>query len=335
MTVFNEFIFAIPNKHGVVDLENGPYDASQIISKKCFEKWQKSRTTMPKSAEHSFQRTISAHVTGLDGRKPFPKPVEAAVLRVIRKRGKWPCFGNGHVRQGFRAKGFHEKAAAAEEKRLRACTLISSTTTPVPTNCLPLPLVPSPLSGFAPERPELNHLSFPIAPLLPSPVLLLEEKKFLQSASELLAFARTNADGNVWERVFQLGKIQLLCKGWNHPTMINAERILSNYDALHSAVVLFDLIDIHYRDVVVAASLPAQLFLGQVTRQNHGFDSSLFSQENDRWNLLVAIVCAFTRPGQEVACQAVLTKGTYSGVFELRVCVFKQEHVLAVRGWPA
>lgn len=116
MHVFREFVIPIPDANGVIDEENGPFDASGIISLKCYETWIKTRKGPPTRPEKAFQRTLSAHITGLDGRKPFSPQEEAAVLSVIRQPQRWPCFNHAMVRlgmRGFRALGFHEKANGA------------------------------------------------------------------------------------------------------------------------------------------------------------------------------------------------------------------------------
>lgn len=320
MYVFNRFIVPIPQLDGRIDLENGPFDASQITSRKCFEMWLKSRIVPPKNPEHSFQRTISAHVTGLDGRRPFSKPMEAAVLRVIRQRGKWPCFENGPMRHGFRAQGYHEKAAAAEAKRLLQ-QVDSMQTTMLPPS---------------PPPPPAQHVLF-----TSSSSNAGEEVRFIQAASNLL---RNNNVGNfsTWERVFSLGKLSLKAKGWNSTTfptsisMSDVEAILAQYETYYpySAVVLVDLMATNSRDVICATSLAAQLFLGPVTRTAHGFDPSMIRNDEDRWQLFLAIVQASQHAGREMPTQVVVSKGAYLAKFELRVCMFARERILAIRGWP-
>lgn len=96
----------------MVTRDDGSFDAQGVISEECYKHWMQSRKTLPSCPEKSFQRTLSAHLTGVDGRTPFRKEEEIAILSVIRKKQRWPCFQNSAIKfgeMGFRAKGFHEK----------------------------------------------------------------------------------------------------------------------------------------------------------------------------------------------------------------------------------
>ncbi|KAH9256377.1 hypothetical protein BASA81_005634 [Batrachochytrium salamandrivorans] len=106
MGVFLEFLHPVLDANG--DLER--VDASQIVSKACFDRWLLARKIVPTKPEKSFQRTLSAHLTGLDGRSPFEPMQEAAILEVLRKPQRWPCFEHESVK--FGAKGYHEKKRA-------------------------------------------------------------------------------------------------------------------------------------------------------------------------------------------------------------------------------
>ena len=65
-------------------LENGEivYDASKVISPECYDMWMKTRRTLSNSPEKSFQRALSSHVCGVDGRHPF-KRKEALIFSII------------------------------------------------------------------------------------------------------------------------------------------------------------------------------------------------------------------------------------------------------------
>jgi len=89
-------------------------DCSGLVSSECFTFWLSSRKSAPKFPHESFRRTLTAHLSGLDRRKPFSKEVEANLLKILRGRKVWPCFENipGVTigTNGFRTKGFHEKS---------------------------------------------------------------------------------------------------------------------------------------------------------------------------------------------------------------------------------
>eukprot|EP00924_Labyrinthula_sp_SR-Ha-C_P010599 snap_masked-scaffold_61-processed-gene-0.36-mRNA-1 protein AED:1.00 eAED:1.00 QI:0/-1/0/0/-1/1/1/0/265 len=85
--------------------------AEKMVSKDCFEKWVNTRKNKLKQPEESFRRVLTAHVCGLDGRKPFPEAVEKSLLVELRKRQVWSCFKGTKSTigvRGFRNYGFHE-----------------------------------------------------------------------------------------------------------------------------------------------------------------------------------------------------------------------------------
>lgn len=101
-TVFNEY---------VKKKSNGEYDATEVLSYECYQRWLNTRQQKPKMPEESFRRAITAHVRGADGRRPFEKHIEAAILNEVRKRSAWKCFGgNSSIgKLGFKKRGYHEE----------------------------------------------------------------------------------------------------------------------------------------------------------------------------------------------------------------------------------
>jgi hypothetical protein len=103
-------------------------DASGVVSKACFNEWVATRVVQTSSFDYekSFQRALTAHLTGSDGRKPFKPEEEEAVLLVVRQKRTWyvcactyaPDAGQRSAfastrstvgQQGFRALGYHER----------------------------------------------------------------------------------------------------------------------------------------------------------------------------------------------------------------------------------
>jgi len=92
--------------------EDGSVNATRINSTECYQAWIASRKATATEPEKSFQRTLSSHLTAVDGRVPFNREEEEAILKVLRKKERWPCFSHCSIRfgqAGFRALGFHEK----------------------------------------------------------------------------------------------------------------------------------------------------------------------------------------------------------------------------------
>jgi hypothetical protein len=96
-------------------------DASGVISLPCYELWLKTRRQLPSDPPKAFHRTLSAHITGMDGRSPFSALEEKAILHVVRQKRPWPCFVGdakhySHGSQGFRARGWHEKNSTNDQE---------------------------------------------------------------------------------------------------------------------------------------------------------------------------------------------------------------------------
>jgi hypothetical protein len=66
-------------------------DASGVVSKACFDEWVATRVVQTPNFDYekSFQRALTAHLTGSDGRKPFEPEEEEAVLQVVRQKRAW------------------------------------------------------------------------------------------------------------------------------------------------------------------------------------------------------------------------------------------------------
>lgn len=127
--------------------EDGTLDATNLISRECYECWLSSQGKVDCDKEgFKFRRALSNHLCGVDGRTPFTQQEEDAILQVLRKKFRWPCFppSLNIGRNGFRSKGFHEKARelnspasssitaeeeADEEEEEEAVTTTTTTTT--------------------------------------------------------------------------------------------------------------------------------------------------------------------------------------------------------------
>lgn len=86
-------------------------DASKVLSKECFDMWVVTRKCPPKQPEESFRRVLTAHICGVDGRRPFPVHIERHLLQILRKKEVWDCFKGTSVSigvRGFRNQGYHE-----------------------------------------------------------------------------------------------------------------------------------------------------------------------------------------------------------------------------------
>jgi hypothetical protein len=103
-----------------------PCDTSRMLERKSFEQWLVSRRIVPANPEHSYRRTITAHVTGTKERRPFPAEVEEDLLKRMRSKTTWPCFlgfkdAEGVDltigRTGFRASGWNEQRRSQRHRQ--------------------------------------------------------------------------------------------------------------------------------------------------------------------------------------------------------------------------
>jgi len=67
-------------------------DASRVVSKECYEYWLETRVGVTNEPERAFQRSLTAHLTGSDGRQPFLPEEEEAILKVVRAKRVWFVF---------------------------------------------------------------------------------------------------------------------------------------------------------------------------------------------------------------------------------------------------
>lgn len=93
-------------------LEDGSIDAQRVLTRECYLDWLQAKGKLESDSEaKKFQRSLSNHLSGVDGRSAFDPEEEAAILRVVRQKECWPCFPArlkiGSM--GFRSRGFHEK----------------------------------------------------------------------------------------------------------------------------------------------------------------------------------------------------------------------------------
>jgi len=114
-------------------------DASAVNGPECYRQWLDSRSETSVDPAKSFQRCLTAHLTGSDGRQPFQPDEEEAILGVVRLKCKWPAFVGTDLTiglKGFRAHGFHEKIASGVSPR-------SAAAMSVPWSPMASPLSPS------------------------------------------------------------------------------------------------------------------------------------------------------------------------------------------------
>lgn len=107
------------NRYLTRDAE-GKVNASGIFSKTCYKEWLTTRKQKPKKPPTAFGKAVTGHCRGDKGLKPFTKEVEAAVLKIIRKRKIWTCFEGTGIKigqRGCKTFGYWEKLNELEKEK--------------------------------------------------------------------------------------------------------------------------------------------------------------------------------------------------------------------------
>ncbi|KAH9255992.1 hypothetical protein BASA81_005768 [Batrachochytrium salamandrivorans] len=92
--------------------EDGTLDVSGLVSKACYQEWLNAKGVVESDSEaRKYHRTLTNHVSGVDGRSPFELQEEQAILILFRKRKPWPCFPDhlSSLGRRYRTRGYHEK----------------------------------------------------------------------------------------------------------------------------------------------------------------------------------------------------------------------------------
>lgn len=355
MRVFREFIKRSRNKDG-----SDMIDATGVISRECYDLWVKTRKQLPPNPEKAFQRSLSAHVTGVDGRVPFTPSEEAAVLKILRRKERWPCFEQSATRfglMGFRAKGFHEKSSEMNEpmdqrKRFRhdddddgsdeeSASSPASTYRALPTTMSMMPgMMKPPAAAYPmmmmPNMPKIDDFSFKPQLHVEPPKEPQGEFSFLETAHALLS--RFYVSGiDAWSTVLSLARMSLMSKGWGAPpTIEEGTKMLEIYMAKYpsSHIIVMDPATRHLRDRILALSPSAQGFLGPVARNQNGLDRRLVPL-SDAWAALSTAFAANKTPGIEQS--VILNILCKDGVLRPANCFFSmhpEQRVLVLRAIP-
>jgi hypothetical protein len=363
MRVFREFIKRIPHKDGSESV-----DATDVISRECYDLWISTRKTLPPNPEKAFQRSLSAHVTGVDGRVPFTPQEEDAVLKVLRRKERWPCFEQSSTRfglMGFRAKGFHEKSSESgggdhSRKRMKqddATDSSSEDNEPSGVRFVARSNLTSDLTTITPQfggfGANFGANLFSLANAAQSvvkkddysmPAYLHDVNitqtdgnfSFLETAGALLnRFYGVGLDA--WGTILSIGRMLLVSKGWSKPpTMEDAKRLLKEYQERYpgQSVLVMDPTTRLLKERVMALNAAAQAYLGPVARTQNGLDHRLIPL-TDAWAALTAVFGASKTPGVDFAASIniVCADGALRPIIAW-FCMHPDERLLIVRAIP-
>ncbi|KAH9257747.1 hypothetical protein BASA81_004213 [Batrachochytrium salamandrivorans] len=350
LRVFRKFIVRHPNPSTGVDV----LDASGVISSECFAHWVSTRKRVMNSMEKAFQRSLSAHLTASDGRSPFTPSEEFAILKVVRKKQRWPCFPETETKYGAMGFRFHEKqweetnkgqrwtpdvlpipatVNAANRKKVRFSTRSGAKRRGGSSN-----------SKEGEEDDEDDDDAGESASSGTPAVASLDLVEiYLTLSSDLLTKHKamtvaTEVNGgfapaDVWSTILSLGRMHLFAQSWSVPKLHDAQAVLQLYMERfpQSLLLVCNLTCREAEGRVLCMSPSAQLAFGNTSAAAYG---DFITQESDKWNALNCIVRAVQQPRTEqlVSVRLGLNRAAFPGTLcALYMCAFPQERVLVIR----
>ena len=223
LEVFRAFLLILPD---------GSLDASRIISRECYNSWLSTRRKQTTDPERTFQRTLSSHLTAVDGRAPFSEAEEAAILHVLRRGTPWPCFDESEVRfgcTGFRARGYHEKRKyqAPVAERVDDDASFRKQQRLSPGDDEQDDDVPLDERGVTARGTSFMRRSLPLE--TSSGSMLSSPSNRLVRAVQQLFSSYSTYSWELWQRGGLLVRLMVLGSGSTHdPTMENAHELMQN-----------------------------------------------------------------------------------------------------------
>ena len=304
LEIFREYILLLPD---------GTLDASPIISRDCYMAWLGTRRQVTKDPEKTFQRTLSSHLTAIDGRAPFTEKEEEAILQVLRQGNVWPCFSGCEVRfgcSGFRARGYHEKLRTQDEgssENGSSCSgLVSKKLKPTAEV--------ADLGTRDSENMPSSGLAFPLVPMMPQinqpgfNLFYTPQQSFFNFYSALneLFLRYSGYSWELWERGGLLVRLMVMGTGETHvPTLEDAHRMLEELKhrfpkgyALH----VFNVTETNYENRFMLQDDLSRLCFGRITKADGGFKKPLIYWTSS-WSALKSFELAFHNRGSAfLAC---------------------------------
>lgn len=112
----------------IVRREDGTLDVLGLIERPCYTQWLASRFALESEAEaKKYHRTLTNHVSGVDGRTAFDPEEEEAILALFRLKQPWPCLPKSlsSIGKRYRTKGYHEKQRLNKPSFSSALTIVN------------------------------------------------------------------------------------------------------------------------------------------------------------------------------------------------------------------
>jgi hypothetical protein len=303
INVFRKFLKRLPD---------GSVDANEITSTNCYHAWLLARKGVPENPQKAFQRALSGHLTGIDGRVPFDEDEEKAILKIVRRKCRWECFQDSNIRfgeSGFRSKGFHEKAITGEifnedqskkrakrayeqVKRVRYSQNEATNNEPETDQQLLNVVASAEAKGMIPsELLKTNGTVLPFTFMSPHALLAT-----LQAGVQ-----RFIVNGTPWFRsLLAISRWVLISRGWfTSPSKADAERLMRRINEEHpdDYVLLLDFTAADWTKRIVLQNELAVQYFGAISREHGGFKGRRFLRD-DTWTIVKRQVEVIASPGK-------------------------------------
>jgi hypothetical protein len=349
--IFRKFMKTLPD---------GRLDAAGVVSSECYAAWLAARKHKTMHPEKAFQRTLAGHLTGSDGRRPFTEEEESAVLAVLRKRMRWPCFEHLPVRYGeagFRTKGYHERLR--EERSSVNGGTTSATSSIASTHASSEGVEEHELrrskrrralpeseeedddyfgsddgaakqsndeqkeGGFEKEFfEELVHRARFVE--VDDPTRYYNMNVLIVSC---LAIVRTIANwSRLWDILYMFTRMRVYAKGWfSSPSDEEIAEVMNELNAKYpnDGIVLISMTQSSFKDRFIAQNENALKFFGPIAKQYGGFSGKQMRMEpRSGWVVLLNILKAHAYPSVEHICDAPLRSDVGRGPSRMYRIIF-------------
>ncbi|KAH9256914.1 hypothetical protein BASA81_004735 [Batrachochytrium salamandrivorans] len=305
--VFREYLHARPD---------GTVDASQVTSRECYEAFLLAKKSVHCENEaKKFRRTLTTHLTGVDGRRAFEPAEEEAILLLLRQNKPWPCFpAEMQVGSMFRGKGFHEKQLLMNQSHPSTSTGVG---TSPPMSKRPK-LEPSAASATAMgQTPSSGQRQLVSAEQVARTVLNQDDNTFVFSlASEVVKFSSSFASFgiDVWRSVFGIFRFVLLVRTKAVYKDVSDEYVqelcdrVSAEDGHQVCVTILDVLSRDFDKHVRAQNEQSLAFFG---RSNDSTGQHVKMEPSNLFDISMAVGSSYAQPGQTfyILNQTLIVKG--------------------------
>lgn len=308
LELFREFMKILPD---------GTVDASRIVSRECYDAWILSRRQRPTEPEKIFQRTLTSHLTAIDGRAPFRLEEEIGILHVLRAGTRWPCFADCPIRfgcSGFRAFGYHEQRRLAQQRfhlegktpfsRSKRLRLSESSAEEALIESSPEALIESspnnsPACMFEPVISQPSEGSFTFV----DPQLVVDNplRRMHKAVQQVLSHC-SSISWQSWCRGAQFVRLLVLGTGCtHHPSNEDAQDLMKRLNSSFPghALHVINLTEPLFANRFMIQNELSRLCFGRITKMDGGLEAPLICDWTEAHKALLNFERAFNSKGKQ------------------------------------